>query len=249
MKTFSCSLPVLSAGYLSQYKICLLPGFRKHPAHQKRQIKEDTSLQLHWLLPREKRWCCWPVEVLCKKVTQFLGTKKFDSPMEDGSSCLLLYMWASSTMFSFSVWSGKEVSLDCISKISQGTGEVTKIVSVLVLSCTSISEFMHVLNNAFRVLKMLWYRLLDVKDRVMILCHIIRNDKQMLFTDYRFLLCTLNTIHFFIWVPVENGDMETDFVDVKIFRLYFILGTASIMLRIVVNTDSMIKRKVFKERI
>ena len=43
--------------------------------------------------------------------------------------------------------------------------------------------------------------------------------------------------------------METDFVDVKIFRLNFILGTASITLRIVVNTDSMIKRKVFKERI
>ena len=83
----------------------------------------------------------------------------------------------------------------------------------------------------------------------MILCHIIRNDKQMLFADYRFLLCTLNTIDFFICVPVENGDMETDFVDVKIFRLNFIMGTASIMLRIVVNTDSMIKRKVFKERI
>ena len=141
-----------------------------------------------------------------------MGTKKFDSPTEDGSSCLLLYMWASSTMFSFSVWSGKEVSLDCISKISQGTREVTKIVSALILSCTSISEFMHVLNNTFRVLKMLWYQLLDVKDRVMILCHIIRNDKQMLFTDYGFLLCTLNTIHFFIWVPVENGDMHGDWL-------------------------------------
>lgn len=43
--------------------------------------------------------------------------------------------------------------------------------------------------------------------------------------------------------------METYFVDVKIFRLNFILGTARITLRIVVNTDSLIKRKVFKERI
>ena len=83
----------------------------------------------------------------------------------------------------------------------------------------------------------------------MILCHIIRNYKQMFFADYRFLLRTLDTIHFFIRVPVENGDMETDFVDVKIFRLNFILGMASITFRIVVNTDSLIKRKVFKERI
>ena len=215
---------------------------------RRRQIKEDVSLQLHWLLPQGKRWRCWFGEVLCQKVTQFLGTTKFDSLTEDGSSCLLLYMWASSILFSFTVWSGKEVSLDCTSKISQGTGQVTKVVSALALSYTSISEFMHVLNNAIKVLQMLWYQLFDVKDRVMILCHIIRNDKQMLFADYRFLLCTLNTIHFFIWVPVENGDMETDFVDVKIFRLNFILGTASITLKIVVNTVTAWSRGRFSRR-
>ena len=37
----------------------------------------------------------------------------------------------------------------------------------------------------------------------------------MFFADYRFVLCTLNTIHFFIWVPVDNTDVETSFVYVK----------------------------------
>ena len=37
----------------------------------------------------------------------------------------------------------------------------------------------------------------------------------MFFADYRFLLCTMNTIHLFIWVPVDNTDVETSFVYVK----------------------------------
>ena len=37
----------------------------------------------------------------------------------------------------------------------------------------------------------------------------------MFFADYRFLLCTMNTTHLFIWVPVDNTDVETSFVYVK----------------------------------
>ena len=136
---------------------------------RKRQIKEDTSLQLHWLLPREKRWCCWRGEVLCKKVTQFLGTKRFDSPMEDGSSCLLLYMWASSTLFSFSMWSGKEVSLDYLSESSQWTEKITKVLSSLVLTCTPISNYMYAVDNALRFLEVIWYQFLNVQDSTAVL--------------------------------------------------------------------------------
>ena len=80
------------------------------------------------------------------------------------SSFFLLNMWASSILFSFCMWSGKEVSLDCISESSQWTGKITKAVSSLALTCTPIGNFMYVVDNALRFLEVIWYQFLNVQD-------------------------------------------------------------------------------------
>ena len=85
------------------------------------------------------------------------------------SSFLLLNMWVSSILFSFCMWSGKEVSLDCISESSQWTGKITKAVSSLVLTCTPISNFMYVVDNALRFLEVIWYQFLNVQDSTAVL--------------------------------------------------------------------------------
>ena len=84
------------------------------------------------------------------------------------SSFLLLNMWASSILFSFCMWSGKEVSLDCISESSQWTGKITKAVSSLALTCTPISNFMYVVDNALRFLELIWYQFLNVQDSTVV---------------------------------------------------------------------------------
>ena len=84
------------------------------------------------------------------------------------SSFFLLNMWASSILFSFCMWSGKEVSLDCISESSQWTGKITKAVSSLALTCTPISNFMYVVDNALRFLEVIWYQFLNVQDSTVV---------------------------------------------------------------------------------
>ena len=84
------------------------------------------------------------------------------------SSFFLLNMWASSILFSFCMWSGKEVSLDCISESSQWTGKITKAVSSLALTCTPISNFMYVVDNALRFLELIWYQFLNVQDSTVV---------------------------------------------------------------------------------
>ena len=85
------------------------------------------------------------------------------------SSFLLLNMWASSILFSFCMWSGKEVSLDCISESSQWTGKITKAVSSFVLTCTPFSNFMYVVDNALRFLEVIWCQFLNVQDSTAVL--------------------------------------------------------------------------------
>ena len=80
------------------------------------------------------------------------------------SSFLLLNMWGSSILFSFCMWSGKEVSLDCLSESSQWTEKITKVVSSLVLTCTPISNFMYAVDNALRFLEVIWYQFLNAQD-------------------------------------------------------------------------------------
>ena len=85
------------------------------------------------------------------------------------SSFLLLNMWASSILFSFCMWSGKEVSLDCLSESSQWTEKITKVVSSLVLTCTPISNFMYAVDNALRFLEVIWCQFLNVQDSTTVL--------------------------------------------------------------------------------
>ena len=80
------------------------------------------------------------------------------------SSFLLLNMWGSSILFSFCMWSGKEVSLDYLSESSQWTEKITKVLSSLVLTCTPISNFMYAVDNALRFLEVIWYQFLNVQD-------------------------------------------------------------------------------------
>ena len=80
------------------------------------------------------------------------------------SSFLLLNMWGSSILFSFCMWSGKEVSLDYLSESSQWTEKITKVLSSLVLTCTPISNYMYAVDNALRFLEVIWYQFLNVQD-------------------------------------------------------------------------------------
>ena len=80
------------------------------------------------------------------------------------SSFLLLNMWGSSILFSFCMWSGKEVSLDYLSESSQWTEKITKVLSSLVLTCTPISNYMYAVDNALRFLEVIWYQFLNAQD-------------------------------------------------------------------------------------
>lgn len=65
----------------------------------------------------------------------------------------------------------------------------------------------------------------------------------MFFADYRFLLCPLNTIHFFVWLWRILTWRPTN----ELLRLDF--SPVRVTFGVLVNTHSLLKGKVYKNLI
>ena len=132
----------------------------------------------------------------------------------------------------------KIVTLNRKTKIGYTAGQVPNAVPRLVLCSAAISELVHFLNSYLKILaKVFCYEPLCMMHRVEILHSVVADHENMVLEDTWILSGTFLSISIHSCMALHNSDMEACLVYIEILGLHFLLASAGIALRVVMNTN------------